>query len=97
MKFDLQPTLIGSLVSLRPLGRGAYGEVNLARDSGNGGRLVAIKQLNKRVLRRKRVGRTGNALELVQKEVEVWRKLNHKHTVALLEVKGFRLSPAPFP
>ena len=46
---------------------------------------VAVKILDKRKLKRKRVGRFSNA-QGVQREVAVWKKLDHKHCVKLFEV-----------
>ena len=67
------------------LGRGAYGKVRRCVDEFTGGE-VAVKILRKSVLRRKRVGRFGNALQDVQREVAIWKKLDHPHVVRLLEV-----------
>merc|ERR1711924_165010 len=50
------------------------------------GAAVAVKILNKRRLKKKRIGRFGNALKEVQKEIAVWKKLRHQNVVPLYEV-----------
>ena len=67
------------------IGRGSYGKVRRCIDEFNGVP-VAVKIMHKSVLRKKRVGRFGNALQDVQREVAIWKKLDHPHVVRLLEV-----------
>ena len=54
--------------------------------SVKGDQKVAIKVLNKKKLRRKRIGRFGNALQNVSKEIAVWKLLDHPNVVPLYEV-----------
>lgn len=76
-------SLIGRL-----LGTGAYGEVYEARDEGAPADAspVAVKVLSKRRLRRKRVGKFGNALQNAEREVAIWKGLRHPNVVRLIEV-----------
>ena len=43
--------------------------------------------LDKKKLKRKRVGRFGSALDNVKREIAIWKKLSHKHCVQLYEVR----------
>ena len=42
--------------------------------------------VNKSILKRKRVGRFGTALDGVKKELSIWKKLNHDNVVNLVEI-----------
>jgi len=66
-------------------GEGAFGKVKRAENTDTGA-AVAVKILNKRRLKKKRIGRFGNALKEVQKEIAVWKKLRHQNVVPLYEV-----------
>lgn len=70
------------------LGTGAYGEVYEAREEGAPADAapVAVKILSKRRLRRKRVGKFGNALQNAEREVAIWKGLRHPNVVRLIEV-----------
>jgi len=46
----------------------------------------AMKILDKKKLKRRRIGRFGNALQEAQKEIAIWKKLDHPHCVNLKEV-----------
>lgn len=46
-------------------------------------RFVAVKIIRKSTLRRKRVGRFGNALQSVLREADVWKRLQHPHVLRL--------------
>jgi serine/threonine protein kinase len=46
----------------------------------------AIKIVEKKKLKKIRVGRFGNALQSVKKELNLWKKLKHRHIVVLREV-----------
>ena len=82
--------LVNEFVLKKELGKGAFGTVKLGiRD----GKKYAIKVLNKKKLKRKRVGRFGNALQNVKKEIAVWKKLDHPHVVPLFEVIDAAESP----
>lgn len=67
------------------LGRGSYGKVRRCTDR-NTGVDYAVKILKKSLLKRKRVGQFGNALQGVQREIAIWKKLDHPHVVRLVEV-----------
>ena len=76
------------------LGQGTYGIVYQARGAlrsastgtPQGAQLeVAVKVLNRSVLKRKKVGK-GTALDGVLKEIGVMKKLSHPHCVQLFEV-----------
>ena len=67
----------------KELGRGAYGRVVKASSNGEE---VAIKMLVRSQLKRKRMGRTGSALDTVRKEIAVMKKLQHPNVVQLYEV-----------
>ena len=68
------------------LGEGAFGKVYRCTDSKDDHAEYAVKILNKKFLRKKRVGRFGNMLQTVQREVAIWKKLKHPHVVHLFEV-----------
>jgi serine/threonine protein kinase len=70
---------------LEELGRGAYGLV-LKVEANDTNELFAAKIVNKKALKRIRVGRFGNALQSVKKELSIWRKFKHRHIVVLREV-----------
>ena len=67
------------------IGRGAVGKVRRCIDEDTGA-VMAAKIIRKSRLAKKRVGRFGNALQEVRREIAVWKKLSHPHIVALKEV-----------
>lgn len=67
------------------LGRGTYGKVRLCTDL-NTAQVYAVKILRKSLLKRKRIGQFGNALQGVQREIAIWKKLDHPNVVSLHEV-----------
>ena len=68
------------------LGLGLSGcAVRLARVDATG-ELVAVKVLRRSLLKRQRVGRFGNALDTLRKEIAVMKKVNHPNCVKLFEV-----------
>ena len=69
---------------LQVLGQGAFGKVKKCQDQA--GTEFAVKQLKKSMLKRKRFGRFGSALDNVKKEIAIWKKLRHPHLVKLFEV-----------
>ena len=69
----------------RVLGCGSYGVVHHCIDR-NAGTAYAVKILDKSLLKRKRVGQFGNALQGVQREIAIWKKLDHPNIVRLVEV-----------
>ena len=73
---------------VRVMGSGAFGTVRRAVENADTDKAaeVAIKVLDKKALRRQRVGKRGNALQNVQREVAVWKKLDNQHCVKLFEV-----------
>jgi len=67
------------------LGQGAYGQVYQATDDK--GETVAVKVINKSLLKRRRMGGGGgSALDTLAKEIAVMKKINHPHCVQLFEV-----------
>jgi serine/threonine protein kinase len=65
------------------LGKGSYATVRTcSRDDGS---LFAVKIFDKKRLKRKRVGRFGNAMDSVHRELAVWKKLHHPHVLPLIE------------
>ena len=70
------------------LGQGAYGQVYQATDDK--GETVAVKVINKSLLKRRRMGvgggGGGSALDTIAKEIAVMKKVNHPHCVQLFEV-----------
>lgn len=69
----------------RKLGEGSYSKVKLCRDSNND-RLVAVKIMKKSFLRKRKLGMRQNALDNVQREIAIMKKLNHPNVVTLFEV-----------
>ena len=67
------------------VGPGSYGKVKRCIDTTDG-HTYAAKVVNKSILKRKRVGRFGTALDGVKKELSIWKKLNHENVVNLVEV-----------
>jgi len=65
------------------LGSGAFGVVRSATKKGE---KYAIKLLSKPRLKRRRIGLRSNALELLSREIAVWKKLNHPNICNLIEV-----------
>lgn len=76
---------VNKYTMLEVIGKGAYGKVRRCIDE-SACELRAVKILPKSFLKRKRVGRFGTAFDNVQKEIAVWKKLDHKHVVKLFEV-----------
>lgn len=48
--------------------------------------IFAAKVVDKKALKRVRVGRFGNALQSVKKELSIWKRFKHRHIVVLREV-----------
>jgi serine/threonine protein kinase len=67
------------------VGHGSYGKVKRCLNTTDG-LTYAAKIVNKSILKRKRVGRFGTALDSVKKELAIWKKLNHENIVHLVEV-----------
>ncbi len=76
---------VNNYLMLEVLGRGAYGKVRRCMDESTGTER-AVKIIRKSILKRKRVGRFGNALQTVQQEIAVWKKLEHPNVVKLFAV-----------
>jgi [calcium/calmodulin-dependent protein kinase] kinase len=70
---------------LEVIGRGATGKVRRCIDEETGV-VMAAKIIRKSRLLKKRVGRFGNALQDVMREIAVWKKLSHPHITHLKEV-----------
>ena len=82
----------GELVSVNQykvdgeLGAGAFAQVYKVLNEDEGGKAYAMKTMSKRRLKRKRVGRRGSALDNVQREIAIWKKLHHPRIVPLVEI-----------
>lgn len=72
--------VINGYVVVKKLGEGAYGMVYMAEKDGG---LFALKAVDKKRVRRKRLGITDAE---ILREVEVMKKLQHENIVGLLEV-----------
>ena len=67
----------------KQLGKGSFGTVYKGTKGGDD---FALKVLKRSLLKRKRMGRTGNAFEAVLREIAVMKKLHHPNVVKLYEV-----------
>ena len=83
--------IVNQYIMVETLGSGAFGTVKKAK-SKDDGEFYAIKVLNKKKLKRKRVGRFGNALQTVAREIAIWKKLDHANVVPLYEVIDSKMS-----
>ncbi|KAE9339819.1 hypothetical protein PF008_g11401 [Phytophthora fragariae] len=70
---------------MEQLGKGAYGIV-FKVESNETKEVFAAKCVDKKALKRIRVGRFGNALQSVKKELNIWKRFKHRHIVVLREV-----------
>ncbi|KAG6574585.1 CAMKK/CAMKK-META protein kinase [Phytophthora cinnamomi] len=70
---------------MEQLGKGAYGIV-FKVESTETKEVFAAKCVDKKALKRIRVGRFGNALQSVKKELNIWKRFKHRHIVVLREV-----------
>eukprot|EP00644_Phytophthora_capsici_P008250 jgi/Phyca11/547643/estExt2_Genewise1Plus.C_PHYCAscaffold_260039 len=70
---------------MEQLGKGAYGVV-FKVESTDTKEVFAAKCVDKKALKRIRVGRFGNALQSVKKELTIWKRFKHRHIVVLREV-----------
>ena len=76
---------VNQYVMMEVLGRGATGKVRKCFDETRKVHL-AVKIIRKSLMKRRRVGRFGNALQDVVREIAVWKKLRHPYVVRLSEV-----------
>eukprot|EP01028_Stygiella_incarcerata_P007638 TRINITY_DN3177_c0_g1_i5.p1 TRINITY_DN3177_c0_g1~~TRINITY_DN3177_c0_g1_i5.p1 ORF type:complete len:736 (-),score=210.10 TRINITY_DN3177_c0_g1_i5:126-2333(-) len=77
--------MINEYTILEKLGRGAYGKVKKVQDLRTD-EVYALKICNKEFLKKQRKGKEHNALEDVQREMAIWKKLSHPNIVNLLEI-----------
>ncbi|KAF4040801.1 Protein kinase domain [Phytophthora infestans] len=70
---------------MEQLGKGAYGIV-FKVECNETKEVFAAKCVDKKALKRIRVGRFGNALQSVKKELNIWKRFKHRHIVVLREV-----------
>eukprot|EP00162_Nutomonas_longa_P012773 comp21258_c0_seq1/m.45452 comp21258_c0_seq1/g.45452 ORF comp21258_c0_seq1/g.45452 comp21258_c0_seq1/m.45452 type:complete len:454 (-) comp21258_c0_seq1:640-2001(-) len=80
---------INQYVMIKTLGRGSFGKVKLCID-GQSGRPYAIKIIKRSLLRKKKFGAPGKKssenFTKIMREIAIMKKLNHPHTVKLIEV-----------
>lgn len=76
--------MINNYTLLHTIGSGGYGKVKLATDPSN--RAYAIKIINKSLLSRIKQQGGGNALQNVQREIAILKRLRHPNIVRLFEV-----------
>ena len=76
---------VNEYLIMEELGVGAYGKVRRVLNTTTKEHF-AIKIFDKKLLRRKRVGRFSNALSSVAEEVAIWKLLKHDNIVQLFEV-----------
>jgi serine/threonine protein kinase len=77
--------IVNQYVLFEIVGRGSFGKVRRCV-SINSGATYACKIMNKRRLKKRRVGRFSTALAAAQKEIAVWKKLRHPNIVSLHDV-----------
>lgn len=82
---DHDTQIVNQYLLSEQIGKGAFGEVRKAVSQMDG-KAYAVKILNKSVLSRKSMGRFGNALQSVKREVAIHKMLDHPNVVRLHEV-----------
>lgn len=82
---ELGNKTINQYVVLGELGRGSQGKVKLAEDSETG-RIVAVKIMNKSPKKQWWRFSDAAALDRIEREIEIMKKLKHKNIVQLFEV-----------
>lgn len=70
---------------MQKIGNGAFAEVFLCFDV-NTNKIYAMKVMNKTRLRRKTINMQLNALDNVQMEMAIMKKLDHPHITKLYEI-----------
>ena len=70
---------------IKKLGAGAFAVVKLCKDTKNG-ELFAIKQMNKKELKKKITGKDKNAYDCVIDELKVMQRLEHPNIIWLHEI-----------
>jgi [calcium/calmodulin-dependent protein kinase] kinase len=77
--------MINQYQVIKTLGKGSYAIVKLCKDSQSG-ILYAVKQMNKRELKRRKQGKGKNAYDCVLEELKVMQKLEHNNIIFLHEI-----------
>jgi len=77
--------IVNQYVLFEIVGRGSFGKVRRCV-SIHSGSTYACKIMNKKRLKKKRMGRFSTALQTAQKEIAVWKKLRHPNVVSLHDV-----------
>ena len=81
----MKEQLINNYKIIVPIGQGSYGQVNLCEDT-NTGIKYAIKQMNKKFLKRKCFPNGKTAYELVLDELKILQKIQHPNIIWLPEI-----------
>jgi serine/threonine protein kinase len=76
---------INQYVIQKVLGRGSFAIVYLCVDK-NTQMKYALKEMNKSVLRKKKVGKNKNAYDCVLEELKILKRLDHPNIIWLHEV-----------
>jgi len=76
---------INHYIVQKTLGKGSFAEVKLCKDSETG-TLYAIKQMNKRELKKKQAGNGKSAYDCVLEELLVLQRLEHPNIIWLHEI-----------
>ncbi len=77
--------IVNQYVLFEIVGRGSFGKVRRCV-SIHSGATYACKIMNKKRLKKKRMGRFSTALATARKEIAVWKKLRHPNVVSLHDV-----------
>lgn len=77
--------MINQYIVARTLGKGSFSTVKLCTDK-NTGTKYAIKQMNKKMLKKKNAGKGRNAYDCVLDELRVLKQLEHPNIIWLHEI-----------
>ena len=80
-----QGTYINNYKVKKTLGEGAFSEVKLCKDV-NTKKEYAIKIINKKKLKKEKIGKNKCAYDLINQELQVLQTLNHPNIIWINEV-----------